>query len=318
MRAKDLTQQLLTFSKGGIPIKKNIRCAELIKETAAFTLSGSNVRCEFSLLEDLWSVEIDEGQISQVINNLVINADQAMPEGGIIKISAENVTVGTEEALSLQEGNYIKITIQDQGIGIPKDHLNKIFDPYFTTKHKGSGLGLAVAYSIIKNHEGHLGVESELGVGSTFTIYLPASQKQPLTKKEAEKKVITGKGKILVMDDEEVIREAIDEILTHLGYQVEFARNGEEAIALYKNTKGSRQTFDAIIMDLTVPGGMGGKDAIQKLIEIDPEVKAIVSSGYSTDPVMADFEKYGFSGVVAKPYNIRELSETLYRIINKD
>ncbi|MFX1520780.1 MAG: PAS domain S-box protein [Promethearchaeota archaeon] len=318
MRARDLTQQLLTFSKGGAPIKKTASIEELLRDTAVFTLSGSKVKCNFYLPEDLWSVDVDEGQISQVINNLVINADQAMPEGGIIKIIAENVTVCAEDILPLQKGNYIKITIEDQGIGIPKEHLQKIFDPYFTTKHKGSGLGLTIAYSIIKNHDGHITVDSKLGVGSTFSIHLPAAQKQIPKKKEAEKRPVAGKGRIMVMDDDEIIRVALGEILHYLGYQVEFTKNGEEAIALYKNVKDSEQSFDAVILDLTIRGGIGGRETIKELIEIDPDVKAIVSSGYSTDPVMADFRNYGFSGVVAKPYNIKELSETLHRIINKN
>jgi CheY-like chemotaxis protein len=316
MRARDLTQQLLTFSKGGAPIKKTASIDELLKDTTVFTLSGSNVKCKFSIPEDLWSVEIDEGQISQVINNLIINADQAMPEGGTISISAENVIIGAEDVLPLKEGRYLKIKIQDQGIGIPEEYLQKIFDPYFTTKQKGSGLGLTIAYSIIKNHKGYIAVKSKLGVGSKFSIYLPALEKQIPKKKEAEIRPITGKGKIMVMDDEEIIRTSLGEILTFLGYEPEFARNGEEALATYKKAIDSGQSFDAVILDLTIRGGMGGKETIKKLIEIDPKVKAIVSSGYSTDPVMADFKNYGFRGVVAKPYDIKELSKELDDVIN--
>ena len=315
MRARDLTQQLLTFSKGGAPVKKTASIEELLRDTTVFTLSGSNVKCKFSIPEDIWSVEIDEGQISQVLNNLIINADQAMPEGGIINISAENVIIGTKDILPLQEGRYIKLSIKDQGIGIPEEYLQKIFDPYFTTKQKGSGLGLTIAYSIIKNHKGHIAVESKLGAGSNFSIYLPALKTQVPEEKEAENRPITGKGKIMVMDDEEVIRDSLGEILTFLGYEVGFARDGEEAITIYKKAKDTGQSFDAVILDLTIRGGMGGKETIGKLIEIDPKVKAIVSSGYSTDPVMADFKNYGFSGVVAKPYDIKELSEALDSVI---
>ncbi len=315
LRARDLTRQLLTFAKGGAPVKKTTSIAELIKDSASFTLRGSNARCEFSIPDDLWPVEIDEGQISQVINNLVINADQAMPAGGIIKVGAENMIVGAEQALPLEDGKYVRISIEDQGIGIPEDYLSKIFDPYFTTKQKGSGLGLATSYSIINNHEGHIKVESELGVGTTFYVYLPASPSKILTEKKVEESPLVGKGKILVVDDEEAVREVAGRLLKCVGHQVAFARDGAEAIELYKKAQEAGQPFDAVIMDLTIPGGMGGKEAINKLLDIDPEIKAIVSSGYSNDPVMSEFKRYGFSGVVAKPYEIVELSEAVDKVI---
>jgi putative nucleotidyltransferase with HDIG domain len=315
-RAKDLTRQLLTFSKkGGAPDKTTISIAELAKDSAGFALRGSNVRLKFSLPDDLSLVDVDEGQINQVINNLIINADQAMPEGGTIWLTAENVTVGQQNSSPLKEGKYVKVTIKDQGVGIPKAAISKIFDPYFTTKPKGSGLGLATAYSIIKKHEGYINVESELNSGTTFFIYLPASQKESVTLKDEEKKPHGGKGKILIMDDEKEIRDLVGEMLESIGYEVEFAIDGTEAIQTYKLAKKSKNLFDVVIIDLTVPGGMGGRDAIQKLREIDPEVRAIVSSGYTNDPVMIDFKKYGFSDVIAKPYKLAELSEVLHRTI---
>ncbi|MHA2062261.1 MAG: PAS domain S-box protein, partial [Candidatus Sifarchaeia archaeon] len=317
MRAKELTQQLLAFAKGGAAFRKVISISELLKETVNFTLSGSSVWREFYIPENLWSVVVDESQINQVIQNLVINADQAMPEGGIIEVRAENVAIDATKGMPLKTGDYVKISIQDQGVGIPKDHLTKIFDPYFTTKDTGSGLGLATSYSIIKNHDGYISVESELEIGTTFSIYLPAAPEEISDKEKAKKEPIAGTGNILIMDDEDVIREAIGEILTHLGYQVELAKNGEEAIALYKAAKSVGQSFDLVLMDLTIRGGMGGKEAIKKLLEIDPNVKALVSSGYSTDPVMSDYKKYGFTGVVAKPYNISELSETVHETIKR-
>jgi two-component system cell cycle sensor histidine kinase/response regulator CckA len=317
LRAKDLTQQLLTFSKGGAPIKEATSIAELIKESAEFALRGSKVRCEFSMPQNLWPVEIDKGQINQVVNNLIINADQAMPEGGIIKVTAENATIRKEDVLPLQPGKYVKITLKDQGIGIPKQHLQRIFDPYFTTKHKGDGLGLATSYSLIKNHKGHIHVESQLGFGSTFIIYLPASPKKVPKKKFAEGKPLAGRGKILVMDDEEVVRDVMGDLLAILGYEVEFADDGLKVIELYKKAKESKAPYDAVIMDLTVPGGMGGKESIQKLIQINPEVKAIVSSGYSNDPVMVNFRKHGFSGVIAKPFKIEEISKVLHQAITE-
>jgi len=316
LRAKDLTQQLLTFSTGGAPVKKTASIAELLQESATFALRGSKVRCEFSLPDDLWPVEVDEGQMSQVITNLILNADQAMPGGGTINIRAENTVIKGKRDLPLPKGNYIKITVKDQGIGIPKKHLAKIFDPYFTTKQKGSGLGLATTYSIIKNHEGYITVESEVGVGTTFHIQLPASKKPAPVKAKAKKEApVGGKGRILVMDDEEMIRKMLSKMLPLDGYEVELAKDGAEAVELYRKARESGQPFDAVIMDLTIPGGMGGKEAIKKLLEIDPDVKAIVSSGYATDPIMADFKKYGFSAVVTKPYSFEELEKTLRNML---
>ncbi|RLA92611.1 MAG: hybrid sensor histidine kinase/response regulator [Deltaproteobacteria bacterium] len=310
-RAKELTQQLLVFSKGGAPIKKLTSISELIIDTVTFVLRGSNVRCEFSIPEDLWPVEIDEGQMSQVISNLVINADQAMPKGGIIQVRAENIVMEKLPSLTLRPGRYIKITIEDNGIGIPREYLSKIFDPYFSTKQTGSGLGLATAYSVIKRHDGDIRVESELGVGTTFYIYLPASEKPFPAKEEKEERILTGSGKILIMDDEMIVRKVTGEMLTYIGYKVEYARDGAEAIEIYKREKEKGEPFDAVILDLTVAGGMGGKEAIEKLLEIDPKVRAIVSSGYSNDPIMANFREYGFRAMVVKPYKIKVLSKAV-------
>lgn len=314
LRAKDLTQQLLTFSKGGEPIKKTTSVLELTKEAASFALRGSNVKCEFSIPDNLWPAKVDEGQVSQVINNLIINAYQAMPEGGIIKVHFENVIIAENDVLPIKKGEYVKISIKDHGIGIPKEHLPKIFDPYFTTRHKGSGLGLSTAYSIIKKHDGHITMESKMGVGTTFHIYLPASKEKVLTKKVEDEKSLTGKGRILIMDDEDAVREVAGLMLKNIGYEVEFAGDGVEAIEFYKKARESGKPFDVAIIDLTVPGGMGGKEAVKKLLEIDPNVKTIVSSGYSNDPIMSEFKQYGFKGVIAKPYLIEELSEIVSRV----
>lgn len=324
-RAKDLTQQLLTFAKGGAPIKQLTCIGEVIRDSASFAVMGTNVKCEFFIQEGAWNVEVDKGQISQVINNLVINAQQAMPEGGIIAIRAENVVGREETGAGLKatfsshiEGlRYIKITIEDKGIGIREDFLSKIFDPYFTTKQKGSGLGLATSYSIIKNHSGYLGVESELGRGTKFYIYLLASDKKEAPGIDYEEKIIRGKGRILLMDDEDGVREALGAMLNQIGYDVEYARDGKEAIEKYLRTKENKNPFDLVIMDLTIPGEMGGKEAIKKLLKIDPSIKAIVSSGYSSDPVMSEFQKYGFRGVIPKPYSIEDLSATVDRVIKK-
>ncbi len=315
LRARGLTRQLLTFAKGGEVVKRTASVAEIIKDSSCFALRGSNVMCKVSIAEDLRPVEIDKAQFSQVIDNLIINAQQAMPGGGTVEVSAENITVGPEEMLPLKEGDFIKLSIKDHGIGIPKKHLQKIFDPYFTTKEKGNGLGLAITYSIIRKHDGYITVESEPGIGTTFHIYLPASLKQGPAEADSEEKIHTGWGKILIMDDEVIVRDVAGQMLRLVGYEVEFAADGSEMLELYKKARESGEPYDAVIMDLTVPGGMGGKDAVGKLIEICPEVKAIVSSGYSNDPIMSDYRKYGFCGVVAKPYKLQQLSRALYETL---
>ncbi|MEW6417765.1 MAG: PAS domain S-box protein [Nitrospirota bacterium] len=317
LRAKDLAKQLLTFSKGGVPVKKVIMLSELVMESTRFALRGSDVKCEFSIPDDLWPVEADEGQISLAVQNIIINADHAMPEGGIIHVSCKNVNVDKDDIKSLKGGRYVMISIKDQGVGIPAEHLERIFDPFFTTKEKGSGLGLTTTYSIIKKNDGYITVESEVGVGTTFHLYLPASQKKLYKKEKKEKRIDVRKGKILVLDDEEMVRLVAGTMLKRIGYEVEFAVDGHEAIDLYKKAMDLNQPFDAVIMDLTIPGGMGGKEAIKRLLEIDPEVNAIASSGYSNDPVMADFRKYGFCGIVAKPYTLEELNQVLYTVMKR-
>ncbi|MFC1718608.1 ATP-binding protein [Candidatus Poribacteria bacterium] len=317
MQMKNLAQQLLTFSKGGAPIRKLTDIGNDLQRSVSFALGGSNVKCEFSIPDGLWAAEVDGGQLDQVINNMVINANQAMPDGGIINVYAENMTVNEEHGLPLEPGNYIKISFADQGVGIPANLLPRIFDPFFSTKQQGNGLGLATSYSIIKKHDGYITVESEIDVGTVFHIYIPASLEGILVQKEEKNQgPATGDGRILIMDDEAALREAMTRIGTFLGYRVVGAADGIEALEQYKSAMKS-DPFDLVIMDLTIPGSMGGKEAIQKLREMDPNAKAIVSSGYSNDPVMADFKKYGFSGVIAKPYKMQELSIELNRVITE-
>lgn len=314
-QATSLTQQLLTFSKGGKPVKKIGSIADLIKETANLAICGLNERCVLNITDDLWTVEVDKGQITQVLNNLIINADQAMPDGGEIYVSAENVDSDSIDShYSLPKGKYIKISIQDQGIGIPSGQLVKIFDPYFTTKQKGSGLGLSVAYSIIEKHDGLITVNSELGVGTTFEIYLPAVESKVMDIPKKQASYLNGTGKIMVMDDEEFVREFVSDLLKGEGYQVECVKDGTEAINLYKNAADSGKPFNVLIMDLTIPGGMGGRDAIRRIKEMDPKAKGIVSSGYSNDPIMSSYKEYGFSGVLTKPYRYDDLMKTLYDV----
>ena len=315
-RAKDLTNQLLTFAKGGAPVKKVAYLRNQIKDASLFALRGSNVQCTFNLPHDLWAAEIDEAQFNQVLYNLVINAKQAMPGGGTINIHAENILVDKKSKHRVKGREYIKISIQDHGSGIPADQVQKVFDPYFTTKERGSGLGLSSTYSIIKHHNGHIDVDSEIDKGTTFSVYLPASV-DSLPDRDAHNGATSkGSGNILLMDDEKNVRDTVYKLLVHMGYNVESVKDGDEAIKLYKESMNNGKSFDVVIMDLNIRGGMGGGEAIQKLIEIDPDVKAIVSSGYSTDKIMANYDQYGFCGVISKPYDIQKLRELLSRILN--
>jgi PAS domain S-box-containing protein len=308
-RAKDLTQQLLTFARGGEPVKQIIKVESLLKETAGFACHGSAVKCEFVLPDKIWPVEADEGQLFQVINNLVLNAVQAMPGGGIVTIGAEN------DSSRLEGKRSVKIFVTDSGTGIPDHHVQRIFDPYFTTKQNGSGLGLATCFSIIKKHDGIITFESTLCKGTTFYVYLPASEQGRAVDHDAEMEVMHGSGRILVMDDDEEVSDIAQAILEELGYLVECTKNGTDTVDLYRKRKEEGTPFAAVIMDLTIPGGMGGKEAIEKLLRIDPNIKAIVSSGYSTDPVMANYQAYGFIAVLRKPYRPQEIGKVLQELL---
>ena len=316
-RAKDLTTQLLTFSRGGSPVKKIASIAEQLKDSARLVMRGSNVNYEFFIPDNLWAVEIDEGQINQVIFNLIINACQAMPEGGTIKIKAENVIIDETNTLPLLNRAYVKISIKDHGTGISKEHMKKIFDPYFTTKKQGSGLGLSSTYAIIKNHDGHIDVDSRTGTGTTFSVYLPAIRGRSPANNKKKPQIHEGTGKILLMDDDENILISVSKTLKQIGYTVELAKDGYEAIELYSQAMESSDPFNAIIMDLTIREGMGGKEAMAKMLQIDPEVKVIVSSGYSTDSIMSNYKEHGFCGVITKPYQIEDLSELLNQVMSQ-
>lgn len=321
MRARDLAQQLLTFARGGAPIKKTASIGKLIQDTVSFSLRGSHNKSEFAFGADLWPAEIDPGQISQVIANLVVNADQAMPNGGSLRVSCDNFRYNsstTPVIPDLAPGDYIRISIRDEGVGIPEPYLKRIFDPYFTTKPKGNGLGLATTYSIIKNHNGLITVESEVHLGSTFTLYLPASLHEALPVEVARPvtETITGTGRVLVVDDEEAIRTLVEFTLTRLGYTVMQAANALDGVNIYREKFEAGERFDAVILDLTLPGGMGGKEALKKLIEIDPMVNAIVSSGYATDATMSRYQDFGFRGVIAKPYEAADLGKIVHDVIS--
>jgi PAS domain S-box-containing protein len=313
-----LTSQLLTFSKGGKPVKKRLSLPPVIENAAKFALSGSRSEYRLDIETGLWQVDADGGQLGQVIQNIVLNADQAMPEGGIVVITAKNVVGPDKDNAQLPKGNRVEISVRDSGIGIPEKYLLKIFDPYFTTKEKGSGLGLATSYSIIRSHGGLIDVVSEPGKGTTFFIYLPAAEAHDEIKETvpfSSSSVATGK--VLVMDDEEVVRMVAGQFLRSLNHEVAFAENGEAALKEYRDAKAKGRPFDIVILDLTVRGGMGGKETIQRLLAIDPDVKAIVSSGYSDDAAVADYRKYGFMACLTKPYKLEDLRHVLNALLSE-
>ena len=320
LRAKTLTQQLLTFSKGGNPLRKTASVTEVARETAGFSLAGSKNKLEFSTDEDVWPAYVDLGQISQVIENLVINADQAMAGSGRVRVHVANYDCrndGDTRGNALETGRYVRIEVADEGPGIPEDLLNRIFEPYFTTKNEGSGLGLAICYSIVSKHGGHIAVQSREGEGTTFDVYLPASD-APLSAGVAETlPTVQGDGHVLVMDDEDFIRSLLGKMLTALGYTVAFAADGEEALSLYGEAMRGPRPFDVVLLDLTVPGGMGGEETLRELRRMDPNVCAVVSSGYSDAPVVSAYAKYGFRGGIAKPYDMGELSRVLSKVIGR-
>ena len=318
LHAKHLTHQLLTFSKGGDPIKQPVALHELIKESSERFLSGSSLACQTWAAPNLWLIEADPEQINQVIQNLLMNALHAMPHGVSITIRAENIQLSDPDhrfTLPLPPGPYVKVTITDKGIGIAEDHLPKTFEPYFTTKPEGQGLALASTYAIMKKHAGYVSVDSQVEGGTTFTLYFPASPKAIKPPELLNLGIRRGQGHLLVMDDEESIRMMAREMLLHCGYEVMLAKDGEEALALYQQAMDTHTPFLLVILDLTVPGKLGGMGALARLRQLDPQVKALVSSGYSNDPIMANYASHGFVGVITKPYSLIELSNMVHQIL---
>ncbi|HEY4300681.1 MAG TPA: PAS domain S-box protein [Candidatus Didemnitutus sp.] len=312
LRARDLTQQLLTFSKGGEPVRTTVQLAVVVREMTAFALHGSTVTSTFDLPDDLWPADADKGQIGRVVQNLVINSMQAMPDGGTIRVAMRNETITAPGRPGLAPGDYCRISVADTGTGIKPEHLSRIFDPYFTTKPNGSGLGLAAVYSIVKKHQGHVEVESQLGSGSTFRIWLPAvRERKPPSASPLRVKDKPLHGRVLFMDDEQIIRQMAMLMMARFGLEVECAADGAEAVSIYQKAQGAGTPFDLVIMDLTVPGGMGGLEAVRRLREIDPNVRAIVSSGYSSDPILANPREHGFCGVLAKPYQLDDFTRVI-------
>ncbi|MBU0673080.1 MAG: PAS domain S-box protein [Proteobacteria bacterium] len=315
IRAKNLTQQLLTFAKGGDPVKKKSSVREIIEDTAGFILRGSKVKCAYRFEEDLPAIDVDSGQISQVVQNIILNAVQAMPEGGSIQMSGESFDNSQGELLTLSRDRYVRIVIIDSGSGIPEEYLEQIFDPYFSTKPLGSGLGLAITYSIITKHGGKIFVASKQGQGTIFTIYLPViQQNQPVEPKGEPLPRVTVSLTVMVMDDDATVRNVSRRMLESLGHNVLLAADGREAIEIYKK---SEKAIDLIIMDLTIPGGMGGKEAVKEILTINPGARVMVSSGYSTDPIMANYQEYGFCFAITKPFELKQLSTILNQFSSK-
>ncbi|MDA3864446.1 MAG: ATP-binding protein [Deltaproteobacteria bacterium] len=315
--ARHLSRQFITFSKGGKPVKTILDIETVLKEGVGFALSGSDVEYELKAKDELWSVIGDKSQLDQVFSNLAINSIEAMKTGGKIKIILWNYQV-EEDTEHLKKGKYLKIQFRDNGIGIPRKNLDRLFDPYFTTKEAGSGLGLFSSYSIIKKHGGNIRVDSSLGTGTTFTIFLPASKEKVDKEEEEFADGPLNDVRILLLDDEEIIYETTGELLKGFGCTVDFAPNGEEAIQKYFKAYQRRQHYDIVVMDLTIQGGMGGQEAIKKILEFDPEAKAIISSGYTMNAVMADYQNYGFSGVIVKPYKIEKLVGLITKVLEKN
>ena len=318
-RASNLTQQLLTFAKGGDPLLAAMDLQEMLQNTIDFNLSGSNVKAVYHFPNNLRQVKADKGQISQAVANLTINAVEAMPDGGRLFVAVENTDNMPDNTLQSDSDCFVTVKIRDEGAGMSRELSEKIFDPYFSTKRVGSGLGLSIVHSIITKHNGYISVQSKRGAGTTFTIILPA-EKLAATSEEASKQVrgtqssVMG-GHILVMDDEKVVRDVLMIMLETLGCTVEFADDGEEAVDKFVSADKSGNPFNIVVMDLTIPGGMGGKEAAQQVLAANPDALIIVSSGYSLDPVMANYEDYGFRGRLVKPFVLEDMRRELSRLI---
>ena len=320
-RASSLTNQLLSFAKGSSPIREDASIKELIEESVGFYLSGSKCDYKLDFANELWKVHVNRGQIDQVLNNIIINADQAMYNGGTIRVCAENTEITEDLMLPLKAGKYVRISISDQGSGISAEHLARIFDPYFTTREEGNGLGLTTAFSIIKRHNGHITVDSELGKGTIFQIYVPAVETQ---NSEEDEDVLTDtpetepaerKGRILLMDDEELVRRSAGRVLVHLGYRITMVENGADAIKEFNDSIEQEDPYDVVILDLTIPGGLGAREVVREIVSVKPDACVIVSSGYTNDKVMTNYKEYGFSAAAHKPYNIEELNNLLQQIM---
>ncbi|MHB0878479.1 MAG: hybrid sensor histidine kinase/response regulator, partial [Anaerolineae bacterium] len=310
-RAKSLTQQLLTFAKGGEPVRRTVSLPALLREATTFSLRGSLCTADFRLPPDLWGVKADPGQIAQVIQNLVINANEATSGGGLVTVTAENTALTAADAMPLTPGNYVCITVSDSGSGIEPHVLPRVFDPYFTTKPRGSGIGLAVVYSVVVKHDGYVTVDSEPGKGARFRVYLPSAQQGDRHPASPVVTAPTQPSRALVMDDEDTVRRVTRRMLERLGYEVATARDGAEAIDLYTQARGQGHPFSVVILDLYVTGGIGGRETLSRLRQLDPGVRAVVCSGYSSDPIMAQYARHGFGAALDKPFSLESLQEAI-------
>ncbi len=318
LRAKDLTQKFITFSSGGGPLKNRVSIGEMVENAVSLVLSGSNIGSELNITRDLLKADIDEDQMRQVLTGIIANSKEAMPKGGTLYVNAKNIDIS--KTGPLRSGQYVKIVIRDEGTGIPEENLAKIFDPYFSTKYRGSqkgmGFGLAIAHSVIKRHNGNIKVESRFGEGTTVTIIIPASTATDIAHQVSSGIGHPGRKKVLIMDDEEMLVDLLKTMVEHLGFEAGVAMHGEQAVEMYADSMENDQKWDVLILDLTVKGGMGGRDTLKKLLYLDPEVKAIVSSGYSSDPIMSDFMSYGFKDILSKPYALDQLKNVLNRVLS--
>jgi CheY-like chemotaxis protein len=319
IRAKSLAHQILTFSRTGVLIRKVISFGKIINDSVSYALSGSNKRLKFVMPDDLWMIEADESQISQAINSLLIHVEQSIPEGSEIRIIVENVILGISNSFQLKAGRYLKTFLQIKDVVINGEDIRYLSDPEFAIGSGGKNLGLAAAHFLLKRHNGHIAIESKEDAGTTFFIFLPAYEgRQTAAKDEIKSSFVSeNRGRVLVMDDEEIVRTVTRRMLAQCGYEADFAKNSSEAIVLYQQSKATGRTYNAVIIDLIIEGSEGGEETIKKLLEIDPDVSAIVSSGYSNDPIMADFRKYGFKSLLPKPYRLEEISQVLNKVIGE-
>lgn len=318
LKAAYLAQQLQIFAEGGTPVRQVTDIVNLVQESAEFILLGSNCRAQFEIAPDLFVVEVDQIQFNQAISNIIMNADQAMPAGGLITIQLSNFILSDQaSSLPLPTGYYLRIAIQDQGVGIPKSIQENIFDPYFSTKPNGRGLGLSIAYAVIKKHGGLITFESQPGLGTMFVIYLPAAEKHSSEQAvNSEAVLATGNARILVLEDNALFAEALKDMLEALGYTPEIVQEGYEMVTLYQQRLNTESAFHCALVDMTIPGGMGGLKTAERILEFDPYARLIATSGYQFTEVMDDFKKFGFQAFIRKPYTIQQLAQVINEVLN--